>query len=128
MLCKCCHHEKDEIRTAYRFDLAAKKFSDTAYYTISIADIARKINERDVKFFPSAAALIPVQNKLYIVSSIGKLLVITDSQGEVEEAYKLDPALFKQPEGITFAPNGDLFISNEGGKGEATLLKFVYKP
>jgi len=128
MLCKSCHHEKDQIRTAYRFDLAAKKFSDTSYYTISIGDIASKINESDIKFFPSAAAINPVQNKLYIVSSIGKLLVVTDRQGKVEEAYKLDPALFKQPEGLTFAPNGDMFISNEGGDGKATLLKFVYKP
>lgn len=128
MLCKSCHHEKNEIRTAYRFDLVTKKFSDTAYYTISIGDIAGKINESDIKFFPSAAAIHPVLDKLYIVSSIGKLLVVTDKHGKVEETYKLEPALFKQPEGITFAPNGDMFISNEGGDGRATLLKFGYIP
>jgi hypothetical protein len=128
MLCKSCHHEKDEIRTAYRFDLASKKFSDTAYYTIPIGNIANAVKETEVKFFPSAAAINPVLDKLYIVSSIGKLLVVTDKRGKVEEAYKLDPALFKQPEGITFAPNGDMFISNEGGDGRATLLKFAYKP
>lgn len=128
MLCKSCHHEKDEIRTAYRFDLAAKKFSDTALYTIQISDIAKQVREGSVKFFPSAAAIHPLLNKVYIVSSIGKLLVVTDKLGKVEEAYNLDPALFNQPEGITFAPNGDIFISNEGGDGRATLLKFVYKP
>lgn len=128
MLCKSCHHEKDLLRTAYKFDLAAKKFSDTAFFTISIPDIAAKLKEKEVKFFPSAAAIHPVQNKLYIVSSIGKLLVITDLKGKVEEVFALDPSLFRQPEGIAFAPNGDMFISNEGGDGTATLLKFVYKP
>lgn len=128
MLCKSCHHEKDEIRTAYRFDLAAKRISDTAYYAISINDIASKINGSSIKFFPSAAAINPVLGKLYIVSSIGKLLVVTDKLGKVEEVYRLNSALFNQPEGITFAPNGDMFISNEGGEGKATLLKFVYKP
>jgi hypothetical protein len=128
MVCKSCHHEKDEIRTAYRFDLATRKFSDTAYYTISIGDIAGKVKESGIKFFPSAAAIHPLLNKAYIVSSIGKLLVVTDKLGKVEEVYKLDPTLFNQPEGITFAPNGDMFISNEGGEGRATLLKFVYKP
>jgi len=39
----------------------------------------------------------------------------------------LDPVLFNQPEGLTFAPNGDLYISNEGGEGVATILKFVNK-
>ena len=128
MLCKSCHHEKDQVRTAYKFDLAAKKFSDTAYFSISIADVAAALKEKDVKFFPSAAAIHPVQNKLYIVSSIGKLLVITDLKGRVEQVFSLDPSIFRQPEGLTFAPNGDMFISNEGGDGMATLLKFVYKP
>ena len=128
MVCKSCHHEKDEIRTAYRFDLSTKKFSDTAYYTIPIIDVARKLNDNSISFRPSAAAINPVQNKLYILASVGKLLVITDKHGKVEEAFKLDPAIFNQPEGITFAPNGDMFISNEGGEGKATLLKFVYKP
>jgi hypothetical protein len=128
MLCKSCHHEKDVMRTAYRFDLSTKKFSDTAYYTISIGDVSAKVNEAEAKFFPSAAAISPVENKLYILSSIGKLLVVTDKRGKVEEAFKLDPSVFKQPEGIAFAPNGDLFISNEGGDGNATLLKFPYKP
>ncbi|MEJ0102538.1 MAG: hypothetical protein WDO19_08290 [Bacteroidota bacterium] len=128
MVCKSCHHEKDEIRTAYRFDLTTKKFSDTAYYTIPIIDIARKLDDNSITFRPSAAAINPVQDKLYILASIGKLLVVTDKQGKVEEAFKLDAAIFNQPEGITFAPNGDMFISNEGGEGKATLLKFVYKP
>jgi len=128
MLCKSCHHEKDAIRTAYKFDLATKKFADTAFFTISIPDIAAKLNEKEVKFFPSAAAIHPVQNKLYIVSSIGKLLVITDLKGRVEEAFSLNPSVFRQPEGLTFAPNGDMFISNEGGDGMATLLKFAYIP
>ncbi|MES1226382.1 MAG: hypothetical protein ABUT20_63490 [Bacteroidota bacterium] len=128
MLCKSCHHEKDQMRTAYKFDLTSRKFSDTAFFTISIPDVAAKIKESEVRFFPSAAAIQPVQDKVYIITSIGKLLVIADKKGKVEEVYKLDPSLFNQPEGITFAPNGDMFISNEGGDGKATLLKFTYRP
>ncbi len=128
MLCKSCHHEKNQIRTAFRFDLASKKITDSSYFKIPIPDVAVKMNQAEVKFYPSGAAIHPILNKLYIVSSIGKLLVVTDLKGKVEEAYPLDPALYRQPEGITFAPNGDMFISNEGGDGKATLLKFVYKP
>jgi uncharacterized protein YjiK len=80
------------------------------------------------KVFSICCSYHPVQNKLYIVSSIGKLLVITDLKGRVEEAFSLNPSVFRQPEGLTFAPNGDMFISNEGGDGMATLLKFAYIP
>ncbi len=40
----------------------------------------------------------------------------------------LDPIIFKQPEGITFTPWGDLLISNEAVDkyGNATLL--IFKP
>ncbi|MGC4038016.1 MAG: hypothetical protein QM764_18785 [Chitinophagaceae bacterium] len=85
MVCKSCHHEKDQIRTAYRFDLSAKKFSDTAYFTISIPDIGKKLNETEPKFFPSAAAIHPLLGKLYILSSIGKLLVVTDQKEELKK-------------------------------------------
>ena len=43
--------------------------------------------------------------------------------GKIKASYKLDPKIYKQPEGITFTPNGDLIISNEFGEtGTATLL------
>lgn len=129
MLCKSCHKEKDQIRTAFRYDVAARKLIDTPYYTIDINVIRKKLDDNRAEFRPSAAAIHPLQNKLYIVSSIGKLLVITDKKGNVEQAMPISSILFPQPEGMTFAANGDMYISNEAGTEErATLLKFIYKP
>jgi len=129
ILCKSCHKEKNEVRTAYRYDLTNRQLIDTPYYTIDINSIRKKLDDNGAEFRPSAAAIHPIQNKLYIVSSIGKLLVITDKKGNVENAMPISSTLFNQPEGITFAANGDMFISNEAGAEErATLLKFTYKP
>ena len=129
ILCKSCHKEKDEVRTAYRYDLASRQLIDTPYFTINIDIIRQKLDDNRAEFRPSAAAIHPLQNKLYIVSSIGKLLVITDKKGNVEQAIEISGTLFNQPEGITFAANGDMYISNEAGSDErATLLKFSYKP
>ncbi len=129
MLCKNCHKEKDRIRSAYRFDLSTKKLIDTPYFQIDIDAIRLKLNDSRAEFRPSAASINPIQNKLYIVSSIGKLLVITDKKGKVEQAIPISPTMFPQPEGITFGPNGDMYISNEAAEeGGSTLLRYTYKP
>ncbi len=127
LLCKDCAKEKNEIRVAHRFELVTNTFSSEPAYTINIADIKKILNDEEAEFKPSAAAISPVNGKLYMVASVGKLLVIADKNGKIEQVFRLDPALYNQPEGMTFAPNGDLYISNEGGEGVATILKFVYK-
>ena len=81
----------------------------------------------DATFKPSAAAIHPIDKRLYILSSAGQLLVITDNMGKVLEAYNLNPDRNPQAEGIAFSPEGTLFISNEGKYGKATLQIFPYK-
>ncbi len=127
LLCKDCAKEKNEIRVAHRFDLATHTFASEPAYTIDIADIKKILNDEEAEFKPSAAGINPVNGKLYIVASVGKLLVVADKNGKIEQVFRLDPVMYNQPEGMTFAPNGDLYISNEGGEGIATILKFVYK-
>jgi hypothetical protein len=126
LLCKECDHEKDKIRAAYRYDMATKMFSKSPVYQIDIATIQDMLNDNKAEFKPSAAGINPVTGKLFIVASVGKLLVIASPDGKVEQVFRLDPEKFNQPEGLTFAPNGDLYISNEGGDGIATILKFDY--
>ena len=128
LLCKTCEKEKGHhIRTAYRFDLGTKKFDTVPFFTISKEAIESMLKDKDAKFDPSAAAIHPINKRLYILSSAGKLLVITDTRGKLIEAYKLNPDKFPQAEGIAFAPNGDMYISNEGKSGKPTLLFFPYR-
>ena len=127
MVCKHCPSDKGrEIRTAYRFDLNKKQFDSSAFFTFSTADVKSLLNDGDAKFDPSAAAIHPINKRLYILSSAGNLLVIADNRGKIIEAYKLNPEQFPQAEGIAFAPNGDMFITNEGKYGSATLQEFKY--
>ena len=129
VLCKTCAHEKGTgIRTAYRFDLATKTFDSTAFFTIDKGEVRRLLKNSDAKFDPSAAAIHPLNKRLYILSSAGNLLVVTDTRGKVMEAYDLNPDEFPQAEGLAFAPNGDMYISNEGKFGSPTLLLFPYQP
>ena len=113
------------LSTAVLLGAETKTFSPA--YTIQISDIQKILGDDKAEFKPSAAGINPANGKLYIVASVGKLLVVADKDGKVEQVFKLDPTMYNQPEGMTFAPNGDLYISNEGGEGIATILKFVYK-
>jgi uncharacterized protein YjiK len=128
LLCKSCAHEKGQrLRTAYRFDLQSRTFDTTAFYSISKDDVENLLKDKDAKFDPSAAAINPIDKRLYILSSAGTLLVVADTRGKVIEGYNLNPDRFPQAEGIAFAPNGDMYITNEGKFGKPTLLLFRYQ-
>ena len=61
------------------------------------------------------------------VSSIGKLMVVINKKGKVEQAFRISALMFPQPEGITFSDKGDMYISNEiASEQTATLLKYKY--
>jgi uncharacterized protein YjiK len=127
MICKTCPSDKGkDMRSAYRFDLETKRFDSSAYFTYSTSDVKKLVNDDDAKFDPSAACIHPINKRVYILSSAGNLLAIADNRGKIIEAYKLDPQQFPQAEGIAFAPNGDMYISNEGKNGSPTLQVFKY--
>lgn len=128
LLCKTCAHEKGSgVRTTFRFDLRSRKFDENSFFTISRVQVKNLLKNADAKFEPSAAAIHPISKRLFILSSAGQLLVVTDTRGQVIEAYTLNPDFFPQAEGIAFAPNGDMYISNEGKYGRPTLLLFPFR-
>lgn len=125
MICKSCDGNQVD---AWSFDLEKEVYGPSPVYSIDEAQVRKKFNLGKQKLKPSAAAIHPVEKKLYILCSIGSVVLVCNLQGETENVYSLNPNLYPQPEGITFAPNGDMYISNEGGGGEATLLKITYQP
>lgn len=127
LICKHCGKHQDSINS-YRFSLAEKKFIPGVYFSISWSDIRLKGKDNSIECKPSAAAINPVTGKLYIIASLSKVLLQCSTTGILEEVYGLNPDYFPQPEGMTFTPTGDLYISNEGGKGKATLIKFLFRP
>ncbi|HEY2722188.1 MAG TPA: SdiA-regulated domain-containing protein [Chitinophagaceae bacterium] len=125
-VCKNCEDDKKKEVSTWSFNPVTDSFS--ASFAIKTAEIRDQLNEEDLKFKPSAAAVNPLTGELYIIASVNKALVILNKDHSVKNCYKIDPGLFKQPEGITFTPGGDLIISNEaGGKGQnADILFFKY--
>jgi len=126
LLCKDCEIDRKTTVSTYSFDLL--QFVYASSLVIDVKDVADAIGPTSVKFKPSGASVNPVTGELYILSSVNKLLVITERNGGVKEVYHLDPRLFNQPEGIAFTPNGGLFISNEASADQpATILYYQFK-
>ncbi len=137
--------EFKDRRVIYEFDLLTKKLSDNLAFEFSVEKIKQfaidnKLNiptktrkkkgesftEPFIKFNTSAIAIHPKSKKLYLLSASDHLFFIFNLNGELEHIEKLDPKVFNKAEGITFLDNGDMLITNEGQKGNPTLLKFKY--
>jgi hypothetical protein len=128
MICKACAgNEHNSTIHAYGFDLQKETYSTAPVFAIEEAAVRKLLHIGKGKFKPSAAAIHPIEKKLYVLCSTGRLLFVCSLQGKVEKAWPLDTSLYMQPEGLTFAPNGDMYISNEGVEGKATILKLTYQ-
>lgn len=125
MLCKNCEEDKKKVVTAFVCKPDSSVYNVT--YQMDIKKIAKKTGDDKIHFKPSAAAINPVTNDLYILASVNKLLVVADRSGKVKDVYTLDPTTFNQPEGITFTPWGEMLISNEKGDEDAATI-LIFKP
>lgn len=117
----------DGKRAIYAFDIAQQKLSSQPYMLIDL-DKLGALAGRPVPFEPSGIAQHPISKDLYVISSVGKLLIVLNIKGEVIHLQSLDIKGFKQPEGICFSPKGTLYISNEGRGGSANIMSYAYQP
>ncbi|MDQ3051652.1 MAG: SdiA-regulated domain-containing protein [Bacteroidota bacterium] len=131
------------MRAIYSFDPVTRKFNTTPEILIDINKvesmvigmqknvIRRIMNLYNIStkqsFQPAGLAIHPLNGDLYLVSAVGNVLLILDSEHKLKKAVKLSNKVFKQPEGITFDQSGNLYISNEGKSGKGNILKFSYK-
>jgi len=128
LICKNCSMDNKSTVSAFAYYPDSTGFDEKPVFTIDADEIRKLAPQKSSKFQPSAAAIHPVLNKLFIISSASNQLVIADRDGKPEAVFHLAKNLFPQPEGITFKNNGDMYISNEGVTAKATLVKFVYIP
>ena len=128
LLCKDCEADSKKSLSAYSFNVVTQTFTDSPYFVLDVERISENLGTGKMKFKPSGIAVHPITKQLYIISSVNKALVVAEPDGKIKEAYQLDPVVFKQPEGITFTPWGDLLISNEAADvGAPNILIFKYK-
>ena len=115
----------------YEFDLLERAVNLEPVVTIAEKEIGRIIGNqgKPFKFKPSAIAIHPRSGYLYVLASVGKLLIVVDpTANKVMHVQLLDPAYFPQPEGMTFDAADNLLISSEGPDGQAaSITRFSLK-
>lgn len=114
------------IRAVYAFDLQENRLIEEPVFSIETDEVKQLASGKHAKgdFRSSGIAVHPLSGQVYVLASVGKVLIILDKKGTIQDVHSLSDAHFKQPEGICFSPEGDLFISNEGSGGKATILRF----
>ncbi|MEP6951523.1 MAG: SdiA-regulated domain-containing protein [Ginsengibacter sp.] len=127
MICKECEGDKKKSVSAWNFDPLSETYTPSEF-SIDVLPVEKKTGEKKLKLKPSASAVNPLTNDVWILSSTNQLLVVTDRKGNTKEVYTLNPTIFKQPEGITFTPWGDLLISNEATDKYETSTLLIFKP
>ncbi len=129
ILCKHCRKEKMDRwggGTILQID-AAGKLTPAGNFELDIKQIEAIAHSGKINFHPSGLAQNPITKEWFIISSVNKMLVVTDQNWKVNSVYPLNPSLFVQPEGIAFDRQQNLYISNERGlSSSATILLFVY--
>ena len=78
------------------------------------------------RFKPSAIALHPHRDELWVLSAATRALAVVSLDGALRAAYPLPRDPLYQPEGLAFLPNGDLLIASEGVDKNAALVHYRF--
>ncbi|GGA91183.1 SdiA-regulated domain-containing protein [Mucilaginibacter rubeus] len=130
VLCKHCADEKtSKSSNGYILKLQADgTLKQAGSFAIDVKEIERLADKKRVPFRPSAMAKNTFTNEWYILSSVNKMLIVTDINWKVKNVYPLSVTIFGQPEGMAFDNQRNLYISNEGDQLSAgNILKFSFK-
>lgn len=118
-----------DYKGIYAFDLSKKEFVTEPVFKI---DLQNKIlnsaegKKKGKAVAPSEIGLHPRTGEIYITDGPKSRLLIMDKSGDMKRFLQLGKD-FAQPEGITFSPTGEVFISNEGAKGSGNIVQVEIK-
>lgn len=128
----------EKVFEVFALDLGTKKLGDKAAYTITaaamdkfVADHPKQADIQKIKgknFGASGLAVHPTSGEIYIVSSMGEVMLILDPEsGDIIGMQRLEREIHAQPEGIAFSKDGTMFLSDEG-RGKTATLHVIKAP
>lgn len=117
-------------RGIYGYNPITDELAPQPLFFLDQDEVGRAVYGKRVKYVlkPSGIAADPLSDYLYVISSVGRIMVVINRESRLQHLELLPPDVFPQPEGITFNAAGDLFLSTEGGGGKAKLVTYKRRP
>jgi len=124
VLCKSCKVDKGNRQsTGYILDYNEHGSITLANsFTINLHDVSKIAPKFPKTFNPSAITRKVSSNEWYILSSIDKVMLITNATFSPVAVIPFSRKLYEQPEGIAFDSQGDLYISSERRDRASAML------
>lgn len=124
ILCKDCKSDKkNHHSTGYLLNYSdSGQISMDKSFVVDWNDLSKYTSKPITSFKPSAISKNPVTGDWYILSSINKVLVITNSDFNTKAIIPFSRKDYEQPEGIAFDSKGNLYISSEIGDTDSAKL------
>jgi sugar lactone lactonase YvrE len=85
-------------------------FNDEAFGKIKVKKKSQLVQPSDIDIHPKTG-------DIYITEGAKPKILVMTPDGKIKTVQRLKTRDFGQPEGISFSPDGKMYISNEG-KGE----------
>ena len=89
---------------------------------VPVGDFARRIGSN--RFHPSGIERHPVSGNWFVVAARQAAIAEMTPEGQVLDVRRFEAPWHRQVEGIAFAPDGALFVADEGGRARGTLTVY----
>jgi uncharacterized protein YjiK len=114
-------------RTVYSVPLNELRMNPKPRFVLSLKELKKDFDIKD--FFPSAIERSVDGESFYILSSKGDPCIVqVSAAGEIIEAKRIPKKLHRQPEGLTFLPDGTTIIADEASGKRPTLTIYKNNP
>ena len=106
-------------KAVYLFSLDRMELEKEPRFLIDLSEIKQTFN-------PSGIERNPNTGTFFIIAANRNAILEISKHGELIDITKLPPVIHEQPEGITFAPDKSLIISNEGDFERGSIVLHLY--